>query len=285
MAENEQTTSTIGSTRGQPPAENEMPAASERLLREVRSLDGRDSQLWSIGLLMILVLAAGFAALILPNIVWGVKALQVDSRYLPQLFFGFIALIVLFNIHAINQRRMLHATRDQLVRELIRGEAMEKLTLVDPLTEVFNRRYLERVLDKEVSRANRLGSDLSFLLIDVDGFKSVNTRFGHVVGDRILTEVAQLLKRTFRTSDIVIRYGGDEFLAIMTETNETQAQSALSRLLTQVSRWNEVNASGGLRMSLSCGLAAYTKGANVNDILAAADQRLDFHKARQVDAA
>lgn len=283
-AEEERAARAIGDGGGPLSIVTPSPARADGLLREVRSLDGRDSQLFSIGLLIVLVLAAGFAALVLPNVVWGVKALQVDSRYLPQLFFGFIALIVLFNVYAINQRRMLQSTRDQLVRELIRGEAADKLTMLDPLTEVFNRRYLDHVLGKEVSRADRLGTSLTFLMVDVDGFKSVNARFGHVVGDRILMEVAQLLKKTFRTSDIIVRYGADEFLAILTETNEAQAQSALARLLKQASKWNEANASGGYRMSFSCGLAAYTKGANVNEIIAAADQRLYLHKVRQVAA-
>lgn len=261
--------------------EPEKAPRAEELRREIQALEGRDLQLWSIGLLVILVVAAGFVALIAPNVMWNLSVLRVEGRYLPQLIFGFIALIVLFNIYAVGQRRVLRHTREELVRQLIRSEAAEKLSLVDPLTEIFNRRYLDQIISREVSRADRLGTGLTFLMTDVDGFKAVNTRFGHLVGDRILNEVAQVLKRTFRTSDTVIRYGGDEFLVVLADTHEQQARRAVERLLEQVDRWNRTNPTVGYTMGLSCGLAAYTKGAKITDVLEAADQRMYQHKARR----
>lgn len=264
--------------------DREETTRTAELQREIRGLDDKDLQLWSMGLLVIVVLAAGFAALVLPNVMWNLRILRVDGRYLPQLFFGFVVLIVLFNIYALQRRRLHQRTRDELVRELVRREAAEKLSLVDPLTELYNRRYLDQIMPRELSRADRLGTPLTFLMLDVDNFKSVNTRFGHLRGDRVLSEVAQLLKRTFRTSDTVVRYGGDEFLVVMTETNETQAQPALERLLQQVDRWNRANSGEGFTLSLSCGLAAYSKGENAADVLHAADQRMYVHKARQSPA-
>ena len=253
---------------------------AQDLRKEINALEGRDLQLWSIGILIILVVAAGFVALVLPNLTWELAFARQQGRYLPQLFFGFIALIILFNIYVLQQRRQLGHTREELIRQLIRSEAAEKLSLVDPLTEIFNRRYLEKIVTKETTRAERLGTGLTFLMIDVDNFKSANTRFGHLAGDRILTEVALLMKRTFRTSDTVIRYGGDEFLILLPETNEQQAQRAVERLLQSVENWNRSNTIVGYKMSLSCGLAAYSKGANVTEVLEAADQRMYQHKAR-----
>lgn len=251
------------------------------LSKQMRSMEGRDAQLWSIGLLISLVVAAGFIALILPNWMWGMGVLRMEGRYLPQLIFGFIVLIILFNAYIIEQRRTLSRTRDQLLFELIRREAAEQLSLVDPLTETYNRRFLDEVVKKETHRADRHGIDLTFLMIDVDQFKTVNSRFGHLVGDKLLKEVADILKNTFRASDTVLRYGGDEFMVILTETNEMQAQLAVARLLKRIAQWNRENAGAGYEMSLSCGLAAYLKGSNPQDVIQAADQRMYLHKARQ----
>jgi diguanylate cyclase (GGDEF)-like protein len=257
----------------------------EELRREIQALEGRDFQLWSIGFLVLLVVAAGFVALVWPNVMWRLGELKLDGRYVPQLVFGFVVLVVLFNIYALQQRRILRNTRDELFRQMLRSEAAERLSLVDPLTETFNRRYLDEILPKEVSRADRRGSSVTFAIIDVDGFKAVNTRFGHLVGDKVLTEVACLLKRVFRASDTVIRYGGDEFLVLMAETDEQEAEAAVTRLQSQVEVWNRTNTIVGYKMGLSCGLAAYAKGAVLTAVLEAADDRMYREKLRKYAAA
>lgn len=254
--------------------------AAESLRHELEALEGRDLQLWSIGLLILIVIAAGFLSLILPNLMWNLGEMRLDGRYVPQLFFGFIVLVALFNIYAMQQRRALRATRTELLKQLVRSEAAEHLALIDPLTEVFNRRYLEKILPKEIKRADRHGESLTMLMIDVDGFKSVNTRFGHVVGDKILKEVAQLLKSTFRTSDTIIRYGGDEFLVLLPEADQEHAQIAVRRLLERVDQWNQASPIPGYRMSLSCGTSAYAKGGRPEEVLASADQRMYEQKER-----
>ena len=252
-----------------------------KLWQEIRSLDGRDFQIWGIGLLIVVVMAAGFAALVLPNIMWHWTSLRVDGRYLPQLLSGFIVLVTLFNLYAFSQRRLLHNAREELVRQLIRGEVAEKMSLIDPMTEVFNRRYLDEIIPTEVSRADRLGAPFSLLMLDLDNFKSVNTRFGHLVGDQILKEVALLLRLTFRPSDVIIRYGGDEFLVLLPGTTEEQAERAVQRLFEVVDRWNGENASMGYKMGLSWGVATFRKGAKVAQVFEAADQKMFQFKARR----
>jgi diguanylate cyclase (GGDEF)-like protein len=251
----------------------------ENLHKDVKALEGRDLQLWSIGVLTILVVAAGIIAIVLPNIAWNMGSLRLNGRYLPPLLFGFIALIVLFNIYAIQQRQSLSTLRQELLRQFVRSDAAEKLSLVDPLTDIFNRRYLDRMIASEVKRADRQQTMLTFLMIDVNDFKSANTRLGHGVGDRILSEMGKLLKKTFRTSDITIRYGGDEFLVVMPETDERQAQRAVERLLANVDSWNREYVQSGFRLTLSCGIAAYTKDADVKHVIETAYQRMILYKA------
>jgi diguanylate cyclase (GGDEF)-like protein len=257
---------------------------TELLLREIHKLENRDLQLWYANALVGITTAAGFLVLVLPSVVWDLGPLRPESRYLPQFFFGLIPLIILFNVYVIEQRRTLRRAREVVTRQLLRAETAETLSLIDPLTEVFNRRYLDRIISQEASRCDRRGSSLTFLMIDLDGFKSVNSRFGHLVGDRLLQEVAGLLRRTFRTSDTVIRYGGDEFVALLPDTNEQQATQAIQRLLREVERWNCDSPIPGYQMSLSCGAATYSKGADVREILGTADKRMYLDKRRQYRA-
>jgi diguanylate cyclase (GGDEF)-like protein len=262
----------------------EQESRAGELRQEIRSLEGRDLQLWSISILIGLVVAAGFVAVILPNLMWNVGDLRMSGRYLPQLIFGFTVLIVLFNIYALQQRRVLQNSRDELVRHVLRTEVAERLSLMDALTETYNRRFLEQILPREMSRVDRNGTSLAFVMCDVDGFKSVNTSFGHLAGDKILTDVAALLRKNFRAADTVIRYGGDEFLILMDDTDEPQAAPALERLQTLVQGWNLGNPMAGFTLGLSCGVAAYSKGANIQEVLDTADQRMYQDKLRKVAA-
>jgi diguanylate cyclase (GGDEF)-like protein len=250
------------------------------LRRRVHGLEMRDFQLWSIVILIIVVLAVGIVGLVLPNLMWRMGTLHAEGRYLPQLFFAFVTLVILFNVYILQQRRELSHSREELVRQIMYNEAAERLSMVDPLTETFNRRYMDQILEKDLSRAERQGISLVFLMIDVNDFKSVNTRFGHLVGDQILIEVATVLKNTFRASDIIIRYGGDEFLVMLSDCNEQDAQRAIERLQSRTRRWSENSTVVGYKMSLSFGLAEYGKGANLTEVLNAADRMMYEYKAK-----
>jgi diguanylate cyclase (GGDEF)-like protein len=254
---------------------------SDAINRQIQLISSRDLQLWSITLLLLLVLGGGLSAVIAPNLVWKTDVVHLQVRYVPQLFFGLISLIVLFNVYVISQRRELNTTRKALVHELIFNERLQGLSLVDPLTQLFNRRALDQLLSKEIVRANRLGSSLTLLMIDLDGFKSINERFGLTVGDEFLMETAQLLKTTFRGSDTVARYGGDEFLVIMPETSEEQADRAIQRLCQEVERWNLENKKS-CELSLSWGVASHRIGTSVNDILQNASRNLFMKKNKMV---
>ncbi len=109
-------------------------------------------------------------------------------------------------------------------------EEIKSLSIRDPLTGLYNRRYLNEILIAEMDRAFRLNRPLSILLIDVDYFKSVNDRFGHLVGDQVLHGLSKLFGLIIRPYDTVARYGGEEFLLLMSETDEPEAVAAAERL-------------------------------------------------------
>ena len=110
----------------------------------------------------------------------------------------------------------------------------KELSITDALTGLYNRRYFEQCADREFLRAARYKSDLTFAIVDIDFFKKINDTYGHLCGDKILKEVAFLLNESFRKTDIVFRYGGEEFVVILTETNAEAARIPLERLREKI---------------------------------------------------
>jgi diguanylate cyclase (GGDEF)-like protein len=257
---------------------------TDEVQRQIEALPGRDLQLWSISLLVVVVLGAGFAALVAPNLVWHVGTFQAEGRYLPQLFFGLISLVLLFNLFIASQRRELNATRKALIQELRYTERLEGVSLVDPLTQFLNRRALDQMLAKEAARANRMGSTVTVLMIHLNDFKAINARFGRQTGDKVLAEAAQLLRNTFRGSDLLFRYADHEFLVVMPDTTEEQAERAVERLLVEAERWN-VESNLGCELTLSRGLASYVTGAQMSDVLRRASRVVFLNKHRLVPMA
>ena len=207
-----------------------MLARAEQIQREIQQLSGRDLQLWSIVILVVLVLTAGMLALVLPNVIWAQRVIRIEHAYLPQLFFGLISLVLLFNIYLVGQKITLNNTRRALISELVLNERLESLSLIDPLTQLLNRRAMNELIPREVARANRLSSHLTFLTIDLDGFRAINSKFGNIEGNLLLREFAKLLTTTFRGGDIVFRQGGDEFLVVMPDTSEEDSDFPIRRL-------------------------------------------------------
>lgn len=148
----------------------------------------------------------------------------------------------------------------------------ENQAMVDALTDTFNRRYMEESLKKELTRSERYNKQFSICLLDIDDFKKLNDTYGHAIGDLVLKELALCIKKSSREEDIVCRYGGEEFLIILPETEVAKAQIAISRISQCVScnallRQYKVTFSGGI----SC----YPHhGSGSNELIHAADQGL-----------
>ncbi len=104
------------------------------------------------------------------------------------------------------------------------------LSMIDPLTNLYNYRYFTKYLDYEIFRAKRYGRDLSLIMIDVDDFKSYNDSFGHVEGDQLLKEISMAMRRSVRNVDVVCRYAGDEFIIILPETDEASARNVAKKI-------------------------------------------------------
>jgi len=147
---------------------------------------------------------------------------------------------------------------------------------------LFNRRYFDYLAVREAKRADRGDGCFSVVVIDVDNLKTINDRFGHPEGDRFLQQVADLLKATFRQTDTIARYGGDEFLILMPATRHATSHAAMNRLLKAVDAWNRANPAPRVPMSLSWGTAGYGAHGTVDEVVAIADRRMYEHKNRRL---
>jgi len=162
----------------------------------------------------------------------------------------------------------LQQTRNELI---LKNEELEQLAIQDELTGLYNRRKLDESFEAEVSRAERYGRPLSVIMIDVDHFKAVNDTYGHPVGDTVLVETADRLLTALRTSDILGRWGGEEFLIICPETPFDTAVQLAERLRNNYET-NDFPEAG--RLTASFGVAAHHKGQRAPDILFHADEAL-----------
>jgi diguanylate cyclase (GGDEF)-like protein len=156
------------------------------------------------------------------------------------------------------------------LEDLLREQAS-----TDPLTRLYNRRFVEERLNAEISRTRRSKEPLALLLLDVDDLKRVNDRYGHLVGDTLLRNVARALKSACRVSDIVARFAGDEFLAILPSTGKAEAQKVVERVMGLLA--NDPVAAGDekLPLQVTIGLAEFpADGEDATSLFAAADADL-----------
>jgi diguanylate cyclase (GGDEF)-like protein len=266
----------------EPSTSPENPA--QQIYNELIALERRDRHLWRIALLVAGVMAAAVVTLVAPHMLWSTGELRVTTPYLRQIVAGFVVLIVLFNAYLFEQRRAVRRLRCHAMEQLLRANEAEAVSQIDPLTETFNRRFLHCLLEKETSRASRMHTKLVLIMIDVDDFKSVNTRFGHPEGDRVLRELAQILKSTFRASDFVVRYGGDEFVVVLTDTDPTQLDSSLIRLHANVDRWNRRSGLDGWKLRVSCGSTIFRGTMSVDELLSTSDDKMYRQKEMRAHA-
>ncbi len=153
----------------------------------------------------------------------------------------------------------------------LKNEELEQIAIRDKLTGLYNRRKLDESFVAEVSRAERYGRSLSAIMIDIDHFKAVNDAHGHSVGDAVLAETASRLHATLRTSDILGRWGGEEFLIICPETSLETAGQLAERLRLD---YEDLDFPVAGRLTASFGVVAHRPGHLANDILLRADKAL-----------
>ena len=167
------------------------------------------------------------------------------------------------------------------VRNARTFEKARRLNFTDDLTALYNSRFMRLYLDRELRRCRRSRSSLSLLFMDLDAFKAVNDTFGHLAGSRSLVEVGEILEKTVRDADVLIRYGGDEFVIVCPETPQAGGLVIAEKIRLVISQTTFLRSmSIEARLSASIGVAAYPESANdVRALISSADQAMYQAKA------
>lgn len=215
--------------------------------------------------LIVLFIAGYFGYIVM---FWGQQTEKLDL--LIPVIFLFGAIFVWLTIELALQTAV----------DLLRIDLLEAENITDPLTQVYNRRYLDRRLTEEVARSKRYSLELSVLMLDIDHFKQVNDTYGHQAGDVTLSTLGSLIKADLRDLDVVARYGGEEFLVICTNTPIEGAVVVAERLrhLVESHQVEIADGSGGsqtIKISISIGVANFSASVDSKDkLVQAADQAL-----------
>jgi diguanylate cyclase (GGDEF)-like protein len=178
-----------------------------------------------------------------------------------------------------DHRRLLDRVTEQaaaVIKNAIVFEKTHEESLTDPLTGLPNTRFMLTHLSRELARAERLGSEVSLIVMDVDEFKAINDTHGHHVGDRALREVAQVLRATIRPYDVCVRYAGDEFIVVLAGCGSEEAESKRLELQAAVAQAG-FDARPGVRvpLAISAGAAVFPlDGDTYESLLAKADSRM-----------
>ena len=150
------------------------------------------------------------------------------------------------------------------------------MSVTDDLTQLYNSRYLNQVLRRETKRASRSGRPLSLLFVDLDGFKSVNDRHGHLCGSRALVEAAAVIRRSARETDMVSRFGGDEFALVLPDTGGEGAFAVGERIREKIAAHNFLAGDGlDIHLTVSVGVATLPDAATSSEeLVQAADKAM-----------
>jgi diguanylate cyclase (GGDEF)-like protein len=162
----------------------------------------------------------------------------------------------------------------------LRMQRAEALSVTDDLTQLYNSRYLSQVLRRETKRASRSGRPLSLLFIDLDGFKSINDTHGHLFGSSALVEAAAVIRASARETDVVARFGGDEFALVLPDTGSEGAVAVGERIRDRIAAHHFLQAEGlDIRLTVSVGVATLPDvAASADQLIHAADEAMYWVK-------
>jgi diguanylate cyclase (GGDEF)-like protein len=248
------------------------------------------------GRVALKILAKGAPLLVRDLATIGLKPASADRRYKTASFLSYPLAIGGRKIAVLNftdkadgrafeesDLELLNSIAPQMAlavdRALLKDKAgeYEQLSVTDALTGLLNRRYLQERLTEEIIRSNRHGYPMSFMMIDVDHFKSYNDTYGHPEGDKALKTVGHVLKETLRGADVAARYGGEEFSILLPQTNSDEAQAIAER----IRRGIEETDFGHRKVTVSMGIASCSLVLNSSDeVISAADKALYEAKRR-----
>jgi diguanylate cyclase (GGDEF)-like protein len=243
------------------PGENELE-------QELSLIQRRDSSLSRYSVFVSLLLVGAIIALA------AMAANQGAGTFLKirltEAIFALIALIVLFNVYTIRQEFLIKQLRAQITDKQAQFYSLRNLSMLDPLTGLYNRRFAEQRLAAEVARTQRIGHPLALVMLDLKQFASVNDRLGRDAGDQALREFGVRMSSVIRGSDLAVRLDADKFMMVLPECATEQLNRVLSRLTPFELKWkgHEVP----LEFAASC--KQYQIGESSDEFIARVEQNL-----------
>ena len=245
------------------------------LREDLQKLDRRQWWLWSSAVLVLILLTIAVASFAFPALLN--KEQGTYSFYLNQAVRSLVGFVLIFSVYLVYQQHTIMRMRNQLADQFHSLEKVQdltnevyKLAALDPLTGLYNRRSGEQRLNEEISRALRHHRPLTILLIDLDGLKQSNDKLGHAAGDLVLKQFAERLQKAIRGSDLAVRLGGDEFMALLPECRSEEIGRVINRI-----EGLEVDYEGNkIPCRFSRGWTDYRPGETAEEFLKRADEAL-----------
>ena len=258
------------------PQNVEQVGPQARIKTELLQLESQKKEFWILVIFAAVVLILGVLSFFFPHQFWNGGNLQVSVS--PQILFVVMIAIVLAALVFVRRDLEVRGLRLANLQQFMSSQEEQANSMIDAVTNVFTRGFLHDLLAGEISRAERTNRSLALIMCDLDHFKQVNDRYGHLMGDYVLSQIATILKSCVRGSDYVIRYGGDEFLILLPETDEQGGAIVRQRVLTKVAEWDRTGRVGDLPVSVSLGLYLHVTGQTADQDVAEADARMYAEK-------
>ena len=249
-----------------------------RVTQQLSKLEKRDWELWAIVSVTGILVSTTLLAILFHAAFLRDDGIHFELTVSRPLAIGLFVMLGLLNTYLVSKRFEVRRLREQLISTTLQNQVIEQQSFMDPLTEIYNRHSLDQISGRFINQALRRKSTMVFLMVDADNFKQINTRFGHLTGDFVLSEIASVLKSSIRASDAAVRYGGDEFVIILADTNVTGAEKVVDRIHTKIEEWNEAGHLENFPVKVSIGAAEWHEGDTLDQILDKADREMYTQK-------
>ncbi len=258
------------------PESDPAPTLRESLQTKLRKIESESIGLRFLIVFMAAGLGAGIASLFLPQWLWHPGVVEI--RIPPQILFVAMVVVFVVSVYLVRLESELRKLRVLTLQQALTAQSDRSSGMFDSVTNVFTRALLHELLQREIARAERNGRPLALIMCDVNNFKQVNDRYGHLMGDEVLAQVASILKECVRGSDHVVRYGGDEFLLILPETSHEGSRVVRERINDRVAEWERSRRVGDVPISVSMGMYLHATGQTPEQDIAEADARMYVEK-------